>query len=125
MILGVNTDPQFRNHQFATRCVRKCLQQCKEEGRYCALLTCKAALIPFYEKSGFRFEYISASVHSNAAWFQMRSVFIPERMETDRLVLRKAEKKDADPLYEHILRFEQRSLFMDRKTGVNLEDSRK
>lgn len=40
-------------------------------------------------------------------------------------LLRKADKKDADPLYEHILKFEQSSQFMDWKTCVKPEDSRK
>lgn len=124
MILGVGTDSQLRNHQFASECLSACLRQCKEEGRYGAVLTCKEALIPFYEKNGFRSEGISASVHGNATWYQMRSVLIPERMETEHLVLRKAEKKDADPLYEHILRFEESSLFMDWQTCVNPQDSR-
>lgn len=125
MILGVNTDPQFRNHKFASACIRASMLQCKEEGRYGAVLTCKKALIPFYEKNGFLSEGISASVHGNVTWYQMRSVFIPGKMETEHLVLRKAEKKDADALYEHVLRFEESSQFMDWKTCMNPEDSRK
>lgn len=39
------------------------------------VLTCKDALIPYYAKFGFVNEGVSASVHGNVTWNQMRLTF--------------------------------------------------
>lgn len=36
------------------------------------VLTCKERLLPFYAKFGFVDEGVSASVHGNVVWHQMR-----------------------------------------------------
>ena len=43
----------------------------REAGMRGMILTCKAALIPYYERFGYRNKGISASVHGGAVWYDM------------------------------------------------------
>ena len=47
----------------------------KAQGRKGCILTCKKELIPFYERFGYQDEGLSASVHGNAVWYDMRLRF--------------------------------------------------
>lgn len=57
-------------------CARKLLERViadsRVAGRKGIVLTCKERLLPFYAKFGFVDEGISASVHGNVLWHQMR-----------------------------------------------------
>lgn len=74
MILGVNTDPEYRHNGLASKCIISALKQAEQNGLYGAVLTCKERLIPFYESLGFCNEGISQSTHGNVIWYQMRKV---------------------------------------------------
>lgn len=75
MIFGVNTIPFERRHGYAGMLIRACLRQAEEEGRKGAVLTCLKEKISWYHSFGFENEGISASVHGDVTWYQMRCVF--------------------------------------------------
>ncbi|MDY3014935.1 MAG: GNAT family N-acetyltransferase [Evtepia sp.] len=75
MIFGVDTDPAYRCQGCAGQLLRHVIQQAKLQGRKGLVLTCKEALLPYYAKFGFVNEGISASVHGNVQWYQMRLTF--------------------------------------------------
>ena len=47
------------------------LDAARAEGRRGAALTCKQALIHYYEKFGYRLLGLSASQHGGAVWYDM------------------------------------------------------
>lgn len=75
MIFGVCTVPSYRNHGCAGKILKTVIFDAKEQGREGLVLTCKEALIGFYEKFGFYDEGISESSHGGVVWHQMRLKF--------------------------------------------------
>lgn len=47
------------------------LAQAKARGQLGVALTCKAHLVHYYERFGYRNEGVSASVHGGAVWYDM------------------------------------------------------
>ena len=72
MIFGVNTLPAYRNNGYAGMLIRDMIETARKENRLGLVLTCKDELVPFYAKFGFVNEGLSASVHGNVSWNQMR-----------------------------------------------------
>lgn len=75
MIFGVNTIPEKRRQGYAGLLIKAMIFQAYEEHRKGLVLTCKKEKIPFYSSFGFQNEGISASVHGNTIWYQMRLSF--------------------------------------------------
>ena len=75
MIFGVNTIPEYRKHGYAGDLIKRAISDAKAQGRKGLVLTCKAKLIHYYAKFGFVNEGVSASVHGNVTWYQMRLTF--------------------------------------------------
>ena len=75
MIFGVNTIPEYRKHGYAGDLIKRAISDAKAQGRKGLVLTCKDKLIHFYAKFGFVNEGVSASVHGNVTWYQMRLTF--------------------------------------------------
>ena len=75
MIFGVNTVPEYRKHGYAGDLIRRAISDARAQGRKGLVLTCKDKLIHYYAKFGFVNEGVSASVHGNATWYQMRLTF--------------------------------------------------
>lgn len=75
MIFGVNTIPSCRKKGYAGELLRQAISDAKEQGRKGLVLTCKDKLIHYYAKFGFVNEGVSASVHGNVTWYQMRLSF--------------------------------------------------
>jgi len=75
MIFGVNTIPEYRRQGCAELLLRRAVADAKEQGRKGLVLTCKEKLLHYYAKFGFVNEGVSASVHGNAIWYQMRLTF--------------------------------------------------
>ena len=75
MIFGVNTIPQYRNHGYAGELIRRAIADARDQGRKGLVLTCKDKLIHYYARFGFQNEGVSASVHGNVTWYQMRLIF--------------------------------------------------
>lgn len=47
------------------------IAQAKARGQLGVALTCKAHLVHYYERFGYRNEGVSASVHGGAVWYDM------------------------------------------------------
>ena len=75
MIFGVNTIPESRKHGYAGDLIKRAISDAKAQGRKGLVLTCKDKLIHYYAKFGFVNEGVSASVHGNVTWYQMRLTF--------------------------------------------------
>ena len=75
MIFGVNTLPEYRRQGLAEQVLRRVIADAREQGRLGCVLTCKAALVHYYEKFGFVSEGISDSEHGGAEWYAMRLIF--------------------------------------------------
>ena len=75
MIFAVDTRPASRGNGYALMLMRRVIADCRSRGQKEAVLTCKQALIPFYERLGFACEGVSGSVHGGAVWYAMRCEF--------------------------------------------------
>lgn len=75
MIFGVDTIASCRNKGYAAMLLQKAIQDAKEQYRLGLVLTCKNALIHYYESFGFVNEGVSESVHGSVIWYQMRLSF--------------------------------------------------
>ena len=75
MIFGVNTIPEYRKHGYAGDLIKRAISDAKAQGRKGLVLTGKDKLIHYYAKFGFVNEGVSASVHGNVTWYQMRLTF--------------------------------------------------
>lgn len=79
MIFGLNTHPDHRRQGYAGLLLREVIKDAKAQRRKGVVLTCKEALIPYYASFGFENEGISASVHGNVVWYQMRILLENEK----------------------------------------------
>ena len=52
--------------------MRHLIDRAKQEKRSGVVLTCKEALIGFYEQFGFVCEGVSESQHGGVSWYEMR-----------------------------------------------------
>ena len=75
MIFGVNTIPEYLRHGYAGVLIQRAISDARVQGRKGLVLTCKDKLIHYYAKFGFVNEGVSASVHGNVTWYQMRLSF--------------------------------------------------
>ena len=75
MIFGVNTIPEYRRRGLAGELITRAIADARAQGRKGLVLTCKDHLLAYYGKFGFVNEGLSASVHGNVAWNQMRLTF--------------------------------------------------
>ena len=75
MIFGVNTIPAYRRQGCAEKLLKQAIADARAQGRKGLVLTCKDRLIHYYAKFGFVNEGVSASVHGNVVWYQMRLTF--------------------------------------------------
>ena len=76
MIFGVVTAPACRRRGYAAQLLRRAIADARAQGRRGLVLTCKDALVPYYEKFGFVSEGVSLqSTHGGAVWNQMRLTF--------------------------------------------------
>ncbi len=73
MIFGVNTIPSYRGCGYASTLIKAAIEDARRSGRKGLVLTCKAKLLHYYAKLGFRDEGVSdKSTHGSVEWHQMR-----------------------------------------------------
>ncbi|MDY4192121.1 MAG: GNAT family N-acetyltransferase [Oscillospiraceae bacterium] len=70
-VFGLDVAPAHRSQGLAAALMREMIARARAEGRQGMILTCKAALTPYYERFGYRNKGISASVHGGAVWYDM------------------------------------------------------
>lgn len=75
MLFSVVTDPVHFHKGYASIVMKQVIEDSKERGKKGIVLTCKEHMIGFYEQFGYKNEGISASVHGDAVWYQMRLSF--------------------------------------------------
>ena len=75
MIFGVNTLPAYRRRGCAGQLLRRAVDDARAQGRKGCVLTCKEALVHYYETFGFVSEGRSQSTHGGAVWYDMRLTF--------------------------------------------------
>ena len=75
MLFSVVTHPDFQKMGYAGLLMNQVIQDSVKANRMGIVLTCKEKFVGFYEKFGFVNEGISASVHGNTVWYQMRKTF--------------------------------------------------
>ena len=75
MIFGVNTLLAYRRQGCAGRLMERVIADARSQGRKGCVLTCKAALVHYYEKFGYVSEGRSDSTHGGAEWYDMRLTF--------------------------------------------------
>ena len=75
MIFGVNTFPEYRRQGLAGQVIRRVIADARAQGRKGCVLTCKEALLHYYETFGFVNEGVSESVHGGVVWYEMRLIF--------------------------------------------------
>lgn len=76
MLFSVVTHPDFQKMGYAELLMNQVIQDSVKANRKGIVLTCKEKFVGFYEKFGFVNEGISASVHGNAVWYQMRKKLV-------------------------------------------------
>ena len=75
MIFGVNTLPTYRKQGCAGKLMERVIADARAQKRKGCVLTCKAALVHYYEKFGYVNEGRSDSTHGGAQWYDMRLTF--------------------------------------------------
>lgn len=81
MIFGVETLPEYRGRGYAAKLMGRVIEDTRNAGRKGLMLTCKEALIPFYEQFGYVNEGKSLSAHGGAVWYDMRLCLETEKYE--------------------------------------------
>lgn len=74
-ILGLVVAKDYRNQGLAGQLLKQLESTAKDNQREGIKLTCKADLIPFYEKYGYTNDGISASEHGGVQWFNLIKQF--------------------------------------------------
>ncbi len=75
MIFGVDVVPDYRGRGCAGILLHRMIDDAREQKRKGLVLTCKAALVPWYERFGFGNEGRSESTHGGVTWHEMRLRF--------------------------------------------------
>lgn len=70
-VFGLDVLPAYRRQGVAARLMRRFIANARDRGRKGVILTCKEALIPYYEKFGYQSMGISCSTHGGAVWYDM------------------------------------------------------
>lgn len=74
-VFGLAVLPQYQHMGFGGLLLMSLIERAREQGCTGVILTCKEALIGFYEGFGFVNQGVSASVHGNVQWFDMQLTF--------------------------------------------------
>lgn len=75
MLLGLEVLPEYRGQGLAKELMMRYLSREQKRGREAAVLTCVEGKIGMYERMGFQYEGISASVLGDETWHEMRYTF--------------------------------------------------
>lgn len=72
---GLTIIPEYRKQGCAARIMERAISDTKAQGHKGCILTCKDALIHYYENFGYKNLGISKSVHGGSVWYDMRLTF--------------------------------------------------
>ncbi|QMW04686.1 GNAT family N-acetyltransferase [Spirosoma foliorum] len=71
-VFGLAVSPDYRKQGYAELLVNHLIDRAKQQNRKGITLTCKARLIPYYEKLGFYNAGLSKSAHGGEVWYDMK-----------------------------------------------------
>ena len=71
MLLGLDVLPKYRGQGLARELMERYIVSERERGRKRLVLTCLEGKIGMYERMGFAYRKISASVLGNVTWHEM------------------------------------------------------
>ena len=74
-VFGLCVLPTFQKQGIASKLMNILIEDARSKNRKGLILTCKERLIPYYEKFGYVNHGISASIHGNVVWYDMRLDF--------------------------------------------------
>lgn len=74
-VFGLDVAPDFQKQGIAKQLMKALIEQARIKQKRGVFLTCKQALIGFYEQFGFVCLGISESTHGDTQWFDMRLDF--------------------------------------------------
>ncbi len=74
-VFGIAVLPEFQRRGYALMLLEHFIKMSRSRGRKGVILTCKDALIPLYEKGGFKLLGVSDSVHGGVKWNDMALLF--------------------------------------------------
>lgn len=75
MVFGLDVLPQYQHQGYAHLLLNHIISEANKQKRKGVVLTCRQHLIGFYESFGFINEGVSASVHGDTVWYDMRLTF--------------------------------------------------
>ena len=70
-IFGLDVIPEYQRQGIAAELMKHLIEDARTKGRKGLILTCKARLIHYYAKFGYKNLGVSASVHGGAVWYDM------------------------------------------------------
>ncbi|MCA2019154.1 GNAT family N-acetyltransferase [Vibrio tritonius] len=70
-VFGLAVDPQYQHQGIAHQLLDHLITVTKQRGAKGLVLTCKDALVGFYEQHGFVCQGVSSSTHGGAIWNDM------------------------------------------------------
>ena len=70
-VFGLDVLPAYRGRGYAAQLMQALIADARAAGRRGCILTCKAHLLHYYEKFGYRSLGISDSQHGGAQWYDM------------------------------------------------------
>jgi ribosomal protein S18 acetylase RimI-like enzyme len=71
VVFSLSVLPEYRGRGIGSALTRQFIAESRQLGKQRVLLLCKAGLIPFYKRLGFRHAGLSASVHGGSTWHEM------------------------------------------------------
>ncbi len=71
VIFSIAVMSEFQGKQIASSLMKQFIERATQLKKEKILLLCKTGLIPFYEKQGFNYANISASIHGGFQWHEM------------------------------------------------------
>lgn len=70
-VFGLNVLPPYRGKHYGIALMNGLIADARAAGRTGCILTCKEAMISYYEKFGFQNQGISQSKHGGVLWYDM------------------------------------------------------
>lgn len=74
-VFGLDVLPAWQHKGIASILMTHLIHKAMDSGRDGLILTCKEALIPFYESFGYQNLGVSESTHGGAVWYDMLLIF--------------------------------------------------
>lgn len=75
LVFTLAVSPLVRHQHVGSQLLAALESTAKQRGRTSMALTCLEALVPFYERNGFKNQGIAASSHAGETWYNLEKVW--------------------------------------------------